>query len=86
MASLFKVQIRSNQTLDAVLDDLPVKAQLDFRLRCKIVVNRTIEINLEANVVAAPTAAVPEPSTWSLMLTGLGFLGYVLRRRVLRRA
>ncbi len=30
------------------------------------------------------SAAVPEPSTWSLMLTGLGFLGYVLRRRVLR--
>lgn len=29
---------------------------------------------------------VPEPSTWSLMLTGLGFLGYVLRRRVMRRA
>jgi hypothetical protein len=32
---------------------------------------------------------VPEPSAWSLMITGLGFLGYVLRRRLtgrLRRA
>ena len=31
-------------------------------------------------------AYVPEPSAWSLMLSGLGFLGYVLRRRVTRRA
>lgn len=31
-------------------------------------------------------AAVPEPASWTLMLTGLGFLGYVLRRRVLRAA
>jgi hypothetical protein len=32
---------------------------------------------------------VPEPASWSLMITGLGFLGYVLRRRItgrLRRA
>ena len=27
---------------------------------------------------------VPEPSTWAMMLSGFGFLGYVLRRRVLR--
>jgi hypothetical protein len=25
---------------------------------------------------------LPEPGTWSLMTTGFGFLGYVLRRRV----
>ncbi len=31
-------------------------------------------------------SSVPEPSTWSLMLSGLGFLGYVLRRRVFRTA
>ncbi|MEO8812215.1 MAG: PEPxxWA-CTERM sorting domain-containing protein [Caulobacteraceae bacterium] len=29
---------------------------------------------------------VPEPGAWSLMLSGLGFLGYALRRRVLRIA
>jgi hypothetical protein len=29
---------------------------------------------------------VPEPASWALMLTGLGFLGYVLRRRVERAA
>ena len=26
--------------------------------------------------------AVPEPTTWSMMLTGFGFLGYTLRRRM----
>jgi hypothetical protein len=29
---------------------------------------------------------VPEPSAWALMLGGFGFLGYVLRRRLSRRA
>ena len=29
---------------------------------------------------------VPEPSTWAMMLGGFGFLGYVLRRRILRPA
>lgn len=32
------------------------------------------------------STAVPEPSSWALMLGGLGFIGYVLRRRVLRAA
>ena len=31
-------------------------------------------------------AGVPEPSSWLLMLSGLGFIGYVMRRRVLRAA
>ena len=30
--------------------------------------------------------AVPEPSTWSLMLSGFGLLGYALRRRIPRTA
>jgi hypothetical protein len=30
-------------------------------------------------------SGVPEPSAWGLMLTGLGFLGYVLRRRLMAR-
>lgn len=29
-------------------------------------------------------AAVPEPTTWSLMISGFGFLGYCLRRRFAR--
>jgi len=32
------------------------------------------------------TSGVPEASTWALMLGGFGFIGYVLRRRVLRTA
>jgi hypothetical protein len=31
-------------------------------------------------------SAVPEPSTWAMLLSGFGFIGYVLRRRVLRTA
>ena len=40
----------------------------------------------EGDGLVTITSLVPEPSAWSLMLTGLGFLGYVLRRRVMRRA
>jgi hypothetical protein len=36
--------------------------------------------------VSSISFTVPEPSTWALMLGGFGFLGYVLRRRVLRVA
>ncbi|MDB5482388.1 MAG: hypothetical protein JWO83_3441 [Caulobacteraceae bacterium] len=32
------------------------------------------------------SASVPEPSTWAMLLGGFGFIGYVLRRRVLRTA
>jgi len=38
--------------------------------------NREFDIALTAN-----TAEVPEPSTWALMLGGLGMLGFVLRRK-----
>jgi hypothetical protein len=31
--------------------------------------------------VPTPAAAVPEPSTWALMLLGFGMCGYALRRR-----
>lgn len=31
--------------------------------------------------VAVPTAAVPEPATWAMMLFGIGMLGAVARRR-----
>jgi hypothetical protein len=29
---------------------------------------------------------VPEPATWMILLGGFGFMGYVLRRRIMRRA
>jgi len=32
------------------------------------------------------TTAVPEPATWIEMLSGIGFLGYLLRRRMLHGA
>ncbi len=32
------------------------------------------------------TTGVPEPTTWAMMLGGFGFIGYMLRRRVLRAA
>jgi hypothetical protein len=30
----------------------------------------------------APAAVVPEPSSWALMLAGLGVAGFMLRRRL----
>jgi len=33
-----------------------------------------------------PTAAVPEPTTWALMIGGFGLVGATLRRRVVVRA
>jgi hypothetical protein len=35
--------------------------------------------------VLISSVAVPEPETWSLMISGLGLLGYALRRRMGRR-
>lgn len=33
------------------------------------------------NPIPVPTAPVPEPEVWALMLIGMGFCGYMLRRR-----
>lgn len=35
----------------------------------------------DGDVAAAPTAPVPEPATWALMLAGFGAMGAALRRR-----
>jgi hypothetical protein len=41
----------------------------------------TLSGTVTAAGVAAPTAAVPEPSTWATMLVGFGALGFTMRRR-----
>jgi PEP-CTERM motif len=33
-------------------------------------------------VVGSSTAVVPEPETYAMMVTGLGLLGFMLRRQV----
>jgi hypothetical protein len=38
---------------------------------------------VEADSNPGITFAIPEPSTWALMLTGLGMVGYAMRRRKL---
>lgn len=40
-------------------------------------------LTLSGTVTAGPatTAAVPEPSTWAMMLVGFGALGFTMRRR-----
>ena len=40
-----------------------------------------IGIQSIASIPAAPIGAVPEPSTWAMMLIGFGALGFRLRRR-----
>jgi PEP-CTERM motif len=37
--------------------------------------------NIQYNVVPAVGGAVPEPSTWAMLLTGFGFIGAAARRR-----
>jgi phospholipase/lecithinase/hemolysin len=39
----------------------------------------------QAVIGAAMTAAVPEPGTYAMLLAGLGLMGFVARRRMLRR-
>lgn len=36
------------------------------------------------NVAFSPTAAVPEPAAWALMILGFGVIGYTLRARAAR--
>jgi hypothetical protein len=38
----------------------------------------------EFGVSSISFTSVPEPSTWAMLFGGFGFIGYVLRRRVLR--
>jgi hypothetical protein len=37
--------------------------------------------NLAFNASMANTSAVPEPTTWAMMLVGFGAVGYSMRRR-----
>ena len=42
---------------------------------------RVTSAGMPADRVSLETASVPEPSTWTLILAGLGVLGYVALRR-----
>ncbi len=37
--------------------------------------------NSTINLIGTPTAAVPEPASWAMMLAGFGFMGFALRQR-----
>lgn len=41
----------------------------------------TLGISGLSGAVVATTAPVPEPGTWAMLLAGLGFVGFVARRR-----
>lgn len=43
-------------------------------------------IGLQANVIDATVAGVPEPASWSLMIAGFGLVGAAMRRRTARAA
>ena len=40
----------------------------------------------ELSKVSFDASGAPEPSTWAMMLSGFGFLGYMMRRRLTRAA
>ena len=37
-------------------------------------------VNGDGSAIGQPTGAVPEPSTWAMMLLGFGAVGMALRR------
>ena len=41
----------------------------------------TVDDVRQFRMSAAPTAAVPEPATWAMMLLGFGAIGFGMRRR-----
>ena len=43
--------------------------------------NGTNSANLRGYIGAAPSAPVPEPATWAMMIGGLGLVGMTMRRR-----
>lgn len=43
--------------------------------------NDTKSAKLRGYIGAAPSAAVPEPATWAMMIGGLGLVGMTMRRR-----
>ncbi|WP_375420547.1 PEPxxWA-CTERM sorting domain-containing protein [uncultured Sphingomonas sp.] len=49
--------------------------------RISFVVNRTRQTDLDNFVLTDLTSAVPEPSTWTMMLMGFGMMGVAMRPR-----
>ena len=57
-------------------------AETGYRFSADLLVSGVDGIPVTGNVaVGVPTAPVPEPETYAMMLAGLGLLGFVARRR-----
>ena len=42
--------------------------------------------SINFDTISVAVSAIPEPSTWSLMIAGIGLVGFTMRRRVRRNA
>lgn len=49
-------------------------------------VDFALQYDYDLGTVTVQIAAVPEPETWSMLLAGLGLLGWAARRRAKRRS
>jgi PEP-CTERM motif len=69
-------------TPDTPADPDPANPGGEFNAK-DVVIDRAYVISDAAGGgVSIPGAAVPEPSTWVLMISGFGLVGYLMRRRV----
>lgn len=63
------------------IDDGIQKTGQWFDPYLQVSTNATTGVTTETLQILATTAAVPEPSSWGMILAGLGMMGYVAKRR-----